>query len=302
MDNDAKWKECARNLVKGALFAWKYRGVPILDAEAGNDLVGDWLRAGRVFCLGRCGATEMRTVAEYRRTGGRGYRDRVRTEIRNLSGVFPTDDATLNRFCALYTDCVQQADLLALWDVGAERAVIAGCRNTRFARLRALEPYYHPHPWSAALAGKRVLVVHPFRDTILRQYARREQLFPGTEILPAFASLTVIRAVQGLGGQQTGYASWFDALDAMQRQMDAVDYDVAITGAGAYSLPLAIHARQTGHAAIQMSGATQLLFGIRGKRWDTHPQISRLYNDAWVRPAESEGIANREVVEGGSYW
>ena len=84
--------------------------------------------------------------------------------------------------------------------------------------------------------------------------------------------------------------------------MDAVDYDVAITGAGAYSMPLAIHARDTGHAAIQMSGATQLLFGIRGKRWDTHPQISRLYNDAWVRPAENEGIANREVVEGGSYW
>ena len=184
---------------------------------------------------------------------------------------------------------MQKIDLLALWDVGAEREVIAGCQGTLFAKLRALEPYYHPRPWSAALAGKRVLVVHPFKDTILRQYARREQLFPGTDILPEFASLTVIRAVQGLAGQETGYASWFDALEAMESQMDAVDYDVAITGAGAYSMPLAIHARDTGHAAIQMSGATQLLFGIRGKRWDTHPQISRLYNDAWVRPGRKRG-------------
>ena len=302
MDNDAKWKEVARNIVKGGLFRWKYRGVPILSAEAGNNLIGDWLREGRIFCMGRCGATEMRTIAEYRRTGGQAYRDAVRADIRNLSGVFPTDDETLNRFCTLYTDCVQKIDLLALWDVGAEREVIAGCQGTLFAKLRALEPYYHPRPWSAALAGKRVLVVHPFKDTILRQYARREELFPGTDILPEFASLTVIRAVQGLAGQETGYASWFDALEAMESQMDAVDYDVAITGAGAYSMPLAIHARDTGHAAIQMSGATQLLFGIRGKRWDTHPQISRLYNDAWVRPAENEGIANREVVEGGSYW
>ena len=145
-------------------------------------------------------------------------------------------------------------------------------------------------------------MVHPFKDTILRQYAKREQLFPGTEVLPELGSLTVIRAVQGLAGQETGYASWFDALDAMERQMDAADYEVAIVGAGAYSLPLASHARDTGHTAIQMSGATQLLFGIKGKRWDTHPVLSRLYNDAWVRPAENEGIDHREAVEGGSYW
>lgn len=67
--------------------------------------------------------------------------------------------------------------------------------------------------------------------------------------------------------------------------MDACDYEVAIIGAGAYGLPLAAHARDTGHVAIQMSGATQLLFGIKGRRWDTHPQISKLYNPAWVRPA-----------------
>ena len=112
----------------------------------------------------------------------------------------------------------------------------------------------------------------------------------------------MVQAVQGLAGQQTGYASWFDALAAMQAEMDAADYEVAIIGAGAYGLPLAAHARDTGHTAIQMSGATQLLFGIRGKRWDDHPVISKLYNDAWVRPAPEEGISHRETVEGGSYW
>ena len=302
MDNDAKWLTLARNLYKGARFGWKYRGVPILEAGAGNDLAARWLQEGRPFCFGRCGATEMRTVAEWLRPGAPPFSETARREIRNLSGVFPTDDETLRRFCALYVDCAQHTDLLALWDVGAERAVIRGCQGTCFTKLRALEPYYHPHPWSAALAGKRVLVVHPFKDTILRQYARREQLFPGTEILPAFASLTVVRAVQGLAGQPTGYDTWFDALAAMEREMDAAAYDVAVIGAGAYGLPLAVHARDTGHAAIQMSGATQLLFGIRGKRWDSHPQISRLYNDAWVRPAENEAIARRDVVEGGSYW
>ena len=145
--------------------------------------------------------------------------------------------------------------------------------------------------------GKEIDVfVYNNRDS-LRATERRPFAVQGE-----FAALTVIRAVQGLAGQDTGYASWFDALAAMQRQMDETDYEVAIVGAGAYSLPLAAHARDTGHAAVQMSGATQLLFGIKGKRWDAHPVIRHFYNDAWVRPAEHEGIARREAVEGGSYW
>ena len=102
----------------------------------------------------------MRTVADYLRCGGVGFAEKTRQDIQNLSGVFPTDDATLAKFCRLYTEAAHTADLLALWNVGAEREVVRGCGSaTRYTRLRALEPYYHPHPWSAALAGKRVLVV-----------------------------------------------------------------------------------------------------------------------------------------------
>ena len=260
MDNDNILLQKAADIYRGLRFKMKYRGVDILPAGAGNDLARELLESGQPFLFGRCGATEMRTVADYLQNGGKDFDDRTREDIRNLSGVFPTDDATLEKFCRLYVKCAQNAELLALWNVGAEREVIRGCDATRFTELRALEPYYHAKPWSAALAGKRVLVVHPFRKTIVAQYARRAQLFPGKNVLPEFASLTVVQAVQGLGGQDTGYA------------------------------------------AIQMSGATQLLFGIKGKRWDSHPVIGKLYNDAWVRPDETEGITHKEKVEGGSYW
>lgn len=302
MDNDNALLQKARDLYKGLRFGLKYRGVDILPTEAGNNAAAEAIRQGGPFLFGRCGATEMRTVADWMANSGRGFAEKTRQDIQNLSGVFPTDDDTLARFCELYLRCAQSSDLLALWDVGAEREVIRGCRGTRFTQLRALEPYYHPQPWSAALAGRRVLVVHPFKGTILAQYARRELLFPGTEVLPAFASLRVVQAVQGLAGQPTGYPDWFAALEAMEAAMDEQPYDVAVIGAGAYGLPLAAHARDTGHAAVQMSGATQLLFGIRGKRWDSHPVISGLYNDAWVRPAASEQPAGKEKVEGGSYW
>lgn len=254
MDNDGALLEVLRNTYKGLRFRWKYRGLIILPAEQGNAAAADAIRAGQPFLFGRCGATEMRTVAEYL-TGK--YTEKTRGEINTLSGVFPTDDKALNRFCKLYTSCAQGADLLALWDVGAERQVIDGCHGTRFTQLRALEPYYYANPWSAALAGKHVLVVHPFADTIRAQYQKRGELFTnapgGVNTLPELASLTVIPAVQGLAGQKTGYDTWFDALAAMEKQMDACDYEVAIIGAGAYGLPLAAHARDTGHVAIQMS-------------------------------------------------
>ena len=184
MDNDNKLVQKAADLYRSLRFSMKYRGLTILSAEAGNDAIAAAIAAGAPYMAARCGATEMRTAADYLQNGG------------------------------------VTADLLALWNVGAEREVVRGCGPaTRYTRLRALEPYYHPHPWSAALAGKRVLVVHPFKTTIERQYARRAELFPGTDILPQFADLRIVQAVQGLAGADTGYASWFDALAAMEQQM-----------------------------------------------------------------------------------
>lgn len=222
MDNDNKLVQKAADLYRSLRFSMKYRGLTILSAEAGNDAIAAAIAAGVPYMAARCGATEMRTAADYLQNGGVGFAEKTREDIRNLSGVFPTDDAALAKFCRTYIECAHTADLLALWNVGAEREVVRGCGPaTRYTRLRALEPYYHPHPWSAALAGKRVLVVHPFKTTIERQYARREQLFPGTDILPQFADLRIVQAVQGLAGADTGYASWFDALAAMEQQMDA---------------------------------------------------------------------------------
>ena len=143
MDNDNILLQKAADIYRGLRFKMKYRGVDILPAGAGNDLARELLESGQPFLFGRCGATEMRTVADYLQNGGKNFDDRTREDIRNLSGLFPTDDATLEKFCRLYVKCAQNAELLALWNVGAEREVIRGCDATRFTELRALEPYYH---------------------------------------------------------------------------------------------------------------------------------------------------------------
>jgi hypothetical protein len=56
----------------------------------------------------------------------------------------------------------------------------------------------------------------------------------------------------------------------------------------------------------QKSGATWRryteLFGIKGKRWENHEEISKLMNEHWIRPAQSETPANFAKVEDGCYW
>lgn len=51
-----------------------------------------------------------------------------------------------------------------------------------------------------------------------------------------------------------------------------------------------------------MGGVTQMLFGIKGARWDMHHEASKLYNDYWIRPEAKYIPKNAKDVEEGCYW
>ena len=50
---------------------------------------------------------------------------------------------------------------------------------------------------------------------------------------------------------------------------------------------LAAYIKKLGKKSIVTAGATQLLFGIKGARWD-NAETPVPYNDNWIRPKESE--------------
>ena len=91
-----------------------------------------------------------------------------------------------------------------------------------------------------------------------------------------------------MGKIQVGFETWFDALDWMCARVREIDFDVALIGAGAYGLPLAAYVKGLGKKAVHLGGPTQLMFGIRGKRWDQWPQFQKLYNEHWTRPLAEE--------------
>ena len=224
--------------------------------------------------------------------------------MQNNAGFFNGNHKAFSKFADLFLDSAKQIDILGTWM--ENEYVIENKLSYSKVKLLHLEPYFAKNPWSKYLEGKKVLVVHPFKKSIESQYERKELLFDNPNILPKFRSLTVIKSVQSIGGNNCGFNDWFEALHHMEEQIDAIDYDVALIGCGAYGMPLAAHCKKKGKQAIHLGGALQLMFGIRGKRWDEQYKICRyekmLANPSWIRPIQEETPISAQNIENACYW
>lgn len=297
-----------------------FGGHRVLSEAAGNDAIAAALGRGKPFMAGRLGFHELDCVVSARGVRAQGgssrlkrWNSRTRAEpgrwdpellrcLRHIAGFFPASADSAARLADVLVDALSEADLLAVWYRRFEDELMRQYAAAATPMLpRGLEPYYHQRPWSLQLMGLRVLVVHPYEDTIRAQFARRTHLFGPARVWPECELLT-LKAVQTLAGERSAFVDWFAALDHMKRAIDQLSFDVAIIGAGAYGFPLAAHVKRRGGMAIHMGGATQLLFGIGGKRWDERPEVNRLYNEFWVRPAAHETPRAHHSVEGGAYW
>lgn len=281
-----------------------YAGKKIQGLQEANDKIAQWIREGRIFAAGRLGGTELEAVWRSDVLQSRKRREKTLNQMKNCSGFFPQNPNLLKSFTDLMKSSCTQIDLLAVWFNRMEDYVVDRYgRSCELTDLTALEPWYVEKPWTSALKGKRVLVIHPFVETIRRQYEKRGYLFENRDTLPEFKAFYTVKAVQTIAGAEDDrFENWFEALDWMFEEAMKTDFEVAIIGCGAYGFPLATRLKEAGRSAVHMGGAVQLLFGIKGKRWDRHPVIGRLYNEYWVRPSDDEKPVGAEGVEGGCYW
>ena len=220
-------------------------------------------------------------------------------DLHNYSGYFNSPDFPPEKFYELMIKDMEQVDILGVWlNEGIFRKYL---HQASFIPLEQIEPYLSNQPWSENLNGKRVLVVHPFSKSISKQYEQRTKLFADTRVLPEF-ELIIIPAVQSLKDEPVPFYNWLQALDSMKTSIDQTEFDIAIIGCGAYGFPLAAHIKRMGKKVIHMGGATQVLFGIRGNRWESIPKIAALMNENWIRPDSKETTRNSHQFENACYW
>lgn len=283
-----------------------YAGKELMTLQEANDWIADRIASGAPLMCARYGATELEAVWCYDESAGVGLKERAELleRMKNNAGFFPKDEGYMRKFSDAMKEASKDADLIGVWFNPMEDYVVKKyAPSSRLCHLRGLEPWYVERPWTRALEGKRVVIVHPFDETIRNQYQKRELLFQNEFILPRLKSLYTVRAVQSAGEEQgDGFEDWFEALEWMYGEVMKLDFDVAIIGCGAYGFPLAAKLKNAGKQAVHMGGATQLLFGIKGKRWDSHSIIKKLYNEHWVRPDMNERPKGAENIEQGCYW
>lgn len=281
-----------------------------VSGKAAENLIAEGILSPNPFLCARLGCTESQTICFSRMASHfpgnillHYFWNGIFENIHNSSGVFNADKDVINRFSQLYRDGLQYVDLFAAWHP-SEAEFSRELSHCKHITLDDLGPSLDSETWTRSLKGKKILIVSPFTKTMQEQYKRRHSLFNGLEILPDFSKLLVLKAVQSAAGEiPKEYRTWFDALNHMKAEMDQLDFDVALIGAGAYGFPLGVHAKMAlGKKAIIVGGKLQLLFGIMGKRWIETGLLERYKdNPYWIHPLPEETPSHIEKING-NYW
>lgn len=267
-------------------------------------LIKNTIMSREACCFGKLGSEEASFVAFYIWTNDLCIKDSLSINC----GIYANDKKGWQRWHDQYIDAVRDLDYVVEWgpliNSGHDTFVLDQVwkGKERWYSFLDIEPFLHGiDGWHYALHDKSVLVVSPFKKTIEHQAHHFGSIWPGASI----GNLTLI---------QTPYPSHltgekpiaFDQI--VNRLIDEINqssFDVAILGCGGIGLLLCQHIKRLGKPAIYLGGSTQLLFGIRGGRWDSEfDSYKKWYckHGQWIYPLDEECPPRRNLVEGGCYW
>lgn len=273
-----------------------------LDDLCAIELLQQKINGKEPFLCSRWGGIEGNIL--YSQLAGIFFESEV-AALKSNAGVYPLDKSSIHRFTECSVNAANEIDMLVagVWCARVEELYRLYSPNAILVKDEIVWPFWNNTPWTSALKGKTVLVVHPFAPLMEKQYRYHDKLFKIPDILPEM-KLIVYQAVQSMNGNME-FASWFDALDKMKHDISKLNFDIALIGCGAYGMPLGAFIKAKMHKkAMHMGGGLQLLFGIKGKRWETadFDFQHKFYNEYWVRPTDDLKPQNYLNVENGCYW
>ncbi len=279
---------------------------PLLSKEEANEYLKQAFNNDTPFFAGRLGSNELECMAEYYyllhrdEAGTASYHNNLKLVMKQGAGFFPTEDKLLDQMVCLYTENLKEIDFI--WSMWLSR--FEDMLYRRFAPEKPIAKYDDTAfpidletPWTYALKGKKVLVIHPFENSIRKNYQIREKIHGNDRLLPDFELLT-LKPVQSIADEIPEYESWFEALKEMEEKIARINFDIALIAAGAYGFPLGAYCKKLGKKAFHIGGSLQSYFGIRGKYYDQFGY----HNEYWTRPLEEERPKGFKKVEAGRYW
>lgn len=290
-----------------------------------DELLSKYIESSDPIAIGRLGGTEARYLGNLvklfsdHRNIGKLHRifasrdlSRRRIEVNSNAGFFSAGLDEEFRFMEIYISALRNLDLLGVWGDAFAWVEELGAteHSVPLVPLAVLSPWIETYPygldlsgglpWVSSLEGKKVLVVSPFVRTFEFQHKNISKAFQNKKY-PAF-ELQTLKAPMTFGEVSSINNNWFKNLDQLISRSGELDFDIALIGAGAYSLPLVDAIKQQGKKAIHCGGGLQLFFSVMGSRWINSPYVLRYYNEHWARPSLEELHHKSEQVENSCYW
>lgn len=275
--------------------------------KVNSSFIYDFIKSNAPFAIGKIGMNELRTL-RCRILNIKKLEERSNYYLYVNNGVFPQSEKAVLDFVKVMIETIPFMDALPFWAVNGplidfeKQWIPKVAPKCKIIEVKNYEPYYSDNPWSQHLEGKKVLVISPFTDSIIKQYQKRNLLWQDQRVLPDFELKTLKHQNSPALGVPSIYDNWIEMLEDLKRKIELIDFDIALIGTGASSLPLAVHCKKIGKQAIHLGGALQILFGIKGKRWDNKPHISCFYNEHWIRLSDEEIPKDYKLMEDGCYW
>lgn len=280
--------------------------------EQDDNPVARLISSGTPSAIGKIGGVEgkclefMALPSIYRRLRPDKAR-RLTKMLYDLAGGYPQRTRTLEEFADYWRlHVLPNVDILSNWR-GAKDELIKRHYNApaTLIPVKLFDLIKRPS-WPSALNHKRVLVVSPFKHSILSQREKLADIWKGTFRLDNVDLVDVVAPPVHAHLIPPRTPNWFVQLGAIWSEMQRHEYDVVLIGAGAWGLPLAVLAKSAGKVGIHTGGVTQLLFGVMGKRWSEHGEPDYM-NENWIYPDERDvppnlHLAPKAFRDDATYW
>ena len=240
---------------------------------------------------------------------------RILHTLSNNAGIYNVTKENYKEYCSLCTEAIKRSAYLAAFqntninNIQVIQSYFTDKFKLNNVHSRILEPFYcileNDTPWSHCLKNKKILIVHPFIDSIKIQLKNNFRMFKDKHIFLPEQQFTFYKTYQTLAGNHI-HSSWKETYDIMCNDIKKLDFDIALLGCGGYGLPLCNYIyTNMKKSAIYVGGGLQLLFGVMGKRWENNEMWKKIIkenNTIFIKPSGDEIICNKKLVENACYW
>jgi hypothetical protein len=303
--------------------------VEVLDLSRASQMMCQEIKSAKEgWSAGKIGTSEFNTIRwflQHRKEAKIPYPEWILREMTQNAGFWNGANISihdaLDDWSLKTLEAISELDVVAAWNPAAPSKELEVLNHfspkSKKVVLRALEPYYTPqNQYTQEMTQGKIAVIGPFAKTIKAQWAKISQIFPSTQDTGKMWLLT--QELVTINAQYGPYMtskdiskSWSPeirnkgpnaALDYLESEIVKSKAKYAFVGIGSLSLILISRLKKQGIIAIHTGGGTQIMFGVKGKRWSNHNVISKFFNPSWANLLPEEIPSGASDVEGGCYW